>query len=108
MEDFDGIGKHRATDNGAPVDSSGAVPAVGMGGFNGAGALSMALAERPEVALCFARKWLRFGLGRIESQKDVTSLRALVASNQGGASLREVMVGLTGTYAFTHRAAPTN
>jgi hypothetical protein len=106
-EDFDGIGVHRTTDNGLPVDSSGSVPAIGITSFDGAAALSVALADRPEVGLCFARKWLRFGLGRLEDQKDETSLRALV--NLGGSgSLHDVMVGLASTYAFAHRAPPTN
>jgi hypothetical protein len=106
MEDFDGIGEYRTTDNSVPVDGSGAVPAIGIGAFDGAAALSAALADRPEVQLCMAREWLRFGLGRLEGQQDVTSLRALVDLGKGGASLHAVMVGLTGTYAFTHRAAP--
>jgi hypothetical protein len=106
-EDFDGIGVHRTTDNGLPVDSSGSVPAIGIDSFNGAAALSVALADRPETKLCLARKWLRFGLGRLEDQQDETSLQALV--NVGGSgSLHDVMIALASTYAFGHRAPPTN
>jgi hypothetical protein len=108
MEDFDGIGRHRTMDGDLPLDSSGSVPAIEIGAFNGAAALSLALAERPEVQLCFARKWLRFGLGRVEGQEDETSLNALVNIEKSGASLHDVMVGFTGTYAFTHRAAPAD
>jgi hypothetical protein len=106
-EDFDGIGVHRTTDNGLPVDSSGSVPAIGIDGFNGAAALSLALSDRPETKICLARKWLRFGLGRLEDQQDQTSLQALVNVG-GGGSLHDVMVALATTYAFGHRAPPTN
>jgi hypothetical protein len=108
MEDFDGIGQHRTMDGALPLDDSGSVPAIGMGDFNGAAALSEAIADRPELQLCFARKWLRFGLGRLEGQDDESSLAALLQAQQGGATLHDVMVGITGTYAFTHRAPPPN
>jgi hypothetical protein len=108
VEDFDGIGMYRTTDNGLPVDTSGSVPAIGIPSFDGAAALSVALADRPEVELCFARKWLRFGLGRLEDQRDATSLRALVDLGRGGRALQDVMLALTGTYAFAHRAPPAN
>jgi hypothetical protein len=104
MENFDAIGRFRTTDNHLPVDSSGAVPAIGIGDFDGAAALGEAIADRPELELCFARKWLRFGLGRLESQLDETSLLGLVDLLRNGGTLRQAMVGLTGTYAFSHRA----
>src|SRR5262249_13385911 len=88
-EDFDGIGVHRTTVNGLPVARSGSVPAIGIESFNGAAALGVALADRPEVKLCMARKWLRFGLGRLEDQQDETSLRALV-DVAGNGSLHDI------------------
>jgi hypothetical protein len=108
MEDFDGIGQYRTMDGPLPLDTNGSVPAIALSGFNGAAALSMAIADRPELQLCFARKWLRFGLGRLEGQQDESSLTALINMEKGGGTLHSVMVGLTGTYAFTHRAPPAN
>ena len=106
MENFDPIGRVRTTDNNLPVDASGALPTLAVDGLDGAASLSGAVAERDELLVCFGRKWLRYGLGRSELQADATSIRKIVDKARSNASIRDAMVALTQTYAFTHRAEP--
>jgi hypothetical protein len=106
MENFDPIGQVRTTDNGQPIDATGSVPSLNITGLDGGASLGIALADRDELRLCFARKWLRFGLGRMESQTDVTSLRPLVDMARQQSTLKDMMVALSRTYAFSHRAVP--
>jgi len=104
MENFDPIGRVRTTDNNLPIDASGGIPSFGVQGLDGGASLAAALAENDEMRLCFGRKWLRYGLGRSETQADATSIRAVVDKTRQNATIRDAMVSLTQTYAFTHRA----
>jgi hypothetical protein len=104
MENFDPIGRVRTTDNNLPIDATGAMPTFGVTGLDGGASLSAAVAQRDEMLICFGRKWLRYGLGRSETQADATSIHAVVEMTRNSASVRDAMVALTQTYAFTHRA----
>ena len=106
MEDFDGIGQHRTTDNGQSVDTSGAVPALSLpaGQISGAAALSRALADNPELASCFARQWFRFGLGRLDGPADARAVHELTAQLSARKSLAQMMTSLVASFPFRHRA----
>jgi hypothetical protein len=104
MENFDPIGRVRTTDNNLPIDATGGLPTLHVDGLDGGASLSAAIAQRDEMLVCFGRKWLRYGLGRSETQADATSIRAVVQMTRNSASIRDAMVALTQTYAFTHRA----
>jgi hypothetical protein len=108
LENFDAIGKLRDTDNGLPVDATGSIPGMGVTGLDGGASLSSAVADLDELRVCFAREWLRFSLGRQESQADVTSLRPIVDLARGGAPMQDLMVALVKTFAFSHRAVPAD
>ena len=104
MENFDAIGRVRTTDNNLPIDATGSMPTFNVTGLDGGASLSAAVAGRDETLICFGRKWLRYGLGRSETQADATSIKAVVELTRNSASIRDAMVALTQTYAFTHRA----
>ena len=106
LEDFDAIGAHRTTERGQPVDASGGIPSLSVSGVTGGAAMSMAVAGSDELHVCFARQWLRYTLGRRESQADATSLRVITDASRSGASLRQVMLSVVTTFAFTHRVLP--
>jgi hypothetical protein len=107
FEHYDAIGGWRAMDGGKAVDSSGFLDLGGQKKpFNDAMELSALLAQAPEVRECMARQWLRFALRRHETPGDTASvLSALGAFGKSGYDLRELMVALTQTRAFTHRTA---
>jgi hypothetical protein len=104
FEEFDAIGRHRTKENGRTVDATGGAPAIGAadGSLVGGAALARAVAESPEAVSCFARQWLRFSLGRLETGGDDESLAAVEAALAAG-SLHDALVSITATSAFTFR-----
>jgi hypothetical protein len=59
------------------VDASGTLTtSAGTRRFVGMVDLAALLARDPQVQECVARRWLRFGLGRIETEADRSSLEA--------------------------------
>ncbi|HEX5660038.1 MAG TPA: DUF1592 domain-containing protein [Polyangiales bacterium] len=80
FEQFDAIGAYRTTENGKPVDSSGEVVQGGSdinGKFGSSMELVQKLAGSSEVKECVATQWLRFALGRVESDADQCTLDKL-------------------------------
>jgi hypothetical protein len=104
FEEFDAIGQHRTTENDRPVDATGGAPSIGAadGTLVGGAALARAVAESPEAVSCFAKQWLRFSLGRLETDSDEDSLAAVEAALASG-SLHDALVSITTTSAFTFR-----
>ena len=77
MENFDGIGAHRTTMAGAPVDASGELPDGTQ--FTGVGELSTALGADHRFTDCFTEKMFVYALGRGDERADhceLTRLRA--------------------------------
>jgi hypothetical protein len=105
LENFDATGHYRTEEHGQPIDASGSVPELQIDGLVGGAALGAAIADRAELAVCLASHWLRFGLGRLETQADMTSVAA-VADAARGRPLQQAMVELARTFAFRHRAIP--
>jgi hypothetical protein len=105
FENYDAIGAYRTTENGKPVDATGVLQlASGEIRFNNAIELVKALARAPETADCMTRQWLRYGLRRREVDGEKPSYAALRAGFQAsGFDMRELMVALVRTKAFTHR-----
>jgi hypothetical protein len=105
FENYDAIGGYRTTENGKPVDASGALRlASGEIKFKNAVDLVKALAKAPETADCMTKQWLRYGLRRREIDSEAPSLAALGNGfKSSGFDVRELMVALTKTKSFTHR-----
>lgn len=81
FEHYDGIGAWRETDNMKPVDASGEVvdanePALD-GPYDGAPALLSRLSTSRQVHDCMATQWYRFAQGRVETEGDACSLKAV-------------------------------
>lgn len=104
FEEFDAVGQHRTEENGRAVDPTGGAPAIGKddGTLAGAADLARAIAESPEAVSCFARQWLRFTLGRLETDTDDASLTTVEEALAAG-SLKDALVSITATSAFTFR-----
>jgi hypothetical protein len=104
FEEFDAIGQHRTEENGRAVDPTGGAPSIGKddGTLAGAADLARAVADSPEAVSCFAKQWMRFTLGRLETDTDEDSL-ATVEEALASGSLKEALVSITATSAFTFR-----
>lgn len=105
LENFDGVGRWRDTENGQVIDASGEVTGMADGKFNGALELARKLSKSEEVASCVVEKWFTYGYGRepvaAEDDCSVDFLkREFVAS---GHKFRDLIVALTKTPAFRYR-----
>jgi hypothetical protein len=109
FENWDGIGAYRTMDHGTKVDSTGTVQLTsGPFQFTSAIDLLPVLAKDQGVRDCLATQWLRYTLRRHEGAGDMASLAtARQAFEKSGYDLRELIVAITKTKAFTHRT-PSN
>ena len=106
FEHFDGAGKYRQLDGANAIDSSGSVTLDGqLASFADASELSTELAKSPTAQHCFARQWLRYAIDRFEQDADSAAAGYLESSySQGGLDTRALIVAITRTLPFTHRA----
>jgi hypothetical protein len=105
FENYDAIGAFRTTEQGKPVDSSGLVPLPsGDIEFSKGIDFIKALASTAELRSCVTRQWLRYLLRRPEVPEEDGSIKALGEAFQASDwDVRELLVAVTRTRAFTHR-----
>jgi hypothetical protein len=109
FEHYDAVGRWRDTENGQPIDATGAL-VVGdvQGTFDGAIELGARLARSKDAQSCYVGNWMTFAYGRREGPQDACSRRLLMedfARTDG--SVRELLVALTQTEAFLTRPLTT-
>ncbi len=109
FENYDGIGAYQTSDGGKPVDATGSIELDGsQKPFQNAIELGKHLGASRQVADCMARQFLRYALRRKETLGDQPSLAAAGdAFTKESSNLRELIVALTKTRAFTHRTPST-
>jgi hypothetical protein len=71
LEQFDGSGEYRATENGAPIDTSGTFDGKE---FKDAAGLGQVLHDDPNVPACLVKRVLGYGVGGRLRQKDASLL----------------------------------
>jgi hypothetical protein len=102
LENYDGIGAWRETDDGFPIDPSGQL-AEGPA-FTDATGLLRAIQSDPRVPECLARQLMTYGLGRGLSGTDLCHVRDVTtAFAAGGHSLESAMIGIATSPVFTSR-----
>jgi hypothetical protein len=108
FEYFDGAGNTRSDDRGHPIDASGSVSipsAAETFSFQNATELANELAASPSAHECFAKQWLRYAIDRFEQSTDTAAVAYLAKSYEdAGLDTRDLMVKVTQTLPFTHRA----
>ncbi len=107
MENYDGIGKYRTTEDKLPIDASGQL-ADGTS-FSGALELAAILARDPRFARCFAQKLTTFALGRRPIlPPDAAWIDHLSGTARGGSgAVRAFIHALVMSEAFRSRRAGT-
>jgi hypothetical protein len=105
MENFDGLGRVRELDNGAPVDTTSQYPFVGgLQSFQEAPALMQLIAENEMAHECYSRYIASYGLGRTLAEADHALVRSLAAESLGqDASTKDLVLALIGSPAFNTR-----
>jgi hypothetical protein len=106
LESYDGIGAWRTMDAGRPVNTK---VTYGIGdqtlSLGGATDLTTALATNERARRCATVEWLRFALGREDSDADTASLAdAHAAFAAKDYDLRELMVGIARSRTFRFRS----
>jgi uncharacterized protein DUF1592/uncharacterized protein DUF1588/uncharacterized protein DUF1585/uncharacterized protein DUF1595/uncharacterized protein DUF1587 len=109
FESYDGIGTFRTTDNGAAVDTSATVTLDGQPrAVADARGLLAVMATSDEVQTCFARQWLRYGLGRLDTAQDLTSLDAAASAFKSSMrDIRELVLAIATSPTFRYRTPGT-
>jgi hypothetical protein len=106
MEDFDGIGRLRDSDNGVPVDASGEVrfTKASSGTFTGGAQLAQRLAGSADVNACVNRQLFRYTMGRLDMPDDACVLdRTRKAFEGRNNDVREIIISLIGSEDFVRR-----
>lgn len=109
LENYDELGRYRATENGLPVDASGEIvnasePSLD-GPFSGARELSERLATSSHAQACFITQWYRYGMGRVEQNVDLCSVRQIYDGfSASGGNLKSILLGIVTSDAFRYRS----
>jgi hypothetical protein len=106
LENFDGVGKYRTSDEFGTIDNSGTLnTAKGPMMFNGVSGLTAILANDTRFVPCVLQKMLTFSIGRDFSKE--ADLKAALATAAGGpnASLRAALEAVVLSDAFRSRRA---
>ena len=105
FEDFDGVGRHRTSDNGQPVDTTGSYPfAEGTESFSDSAELMQLVAGGTQAHQCWAKKMASYALERdmVDTERPLIESLGAVSLASGG-SLKQVMLALAKSDAFrTH------
>lgn len=110
FEGFDGLGRARTTDNGAPVDTRGSYRfTAGRREFAGAAELMGLLADEPQAHACYAKNLMSYALQRdlIETDRWHISEMAAISATQDRSrdrSIKAMIVALVRSPAFHLRA----
>jgi hypothetical protein len=110
LENFDGVGQWRDTENGKPIDASGVFPTEldVAGPFNGPVELAQKVASSQDARKCFSKKWLSFAYGRVLSDADACTQAQLEnAFRDSGGNVKALLLAATQTDAFLYLPAPT-
>lgn len=81
LEVFDGVGKHRTTENGAPIDTSGALDGVSFGNHI---ELGRAFAGSPLLGPCLVDNLYRYAVGREPILGERSMLRRIAKEFETG------------------------
>jgi hypothetical protein len=107
FENYDPLGRYRETDNGFPVDASGAYPLDGMQqSFANALELVQLLGDSAAAHRCYARNWLSYLYGREAASTDAALLDELATNSRDqDMSTKELIASLVQSESFLTRAA---
>ncbi len=113
LENYDGSGRWRTTENGAAIDASGEILNVQdpntMGPVTDAADLSRRLSTSTDVQACMIENWTTYALGRrLDDELDACTMLDLEeAFADSGGDLLELMVDITLSDAFRFRTIGT-
>jgi len=110
LESFNAAGHYQTTDNGLPIDASGAIYGTDVDGpFNGGVALSAALSKSEVVHHCATQELVRYALGRAPVEAEEPTIDALAtAFMTSGGDIRALLVAVATSPTFRTRLVEEN
>ncbi|MEL6107844.1 MAG: DUF1592 domain-containing protein [Planctomycetota bacterium] len=105
LDQYDAVGRWRATIEGEPVDAAGRLPDGQV--VEGVGQLEAGILRRPELFVtALVKKLMTYALGRPVTHADGPEVRRIVANAAAnGYRFSDLIVGITRSKPFTHRTA---
>lgn len=98
LENYDGVGAYRTTENGVDIDAASDLDGVA---FDGAASLGAAVRDHEGVPACLVRNLYRHAAGHVETDGEEASLLAIEhAFVKSGYRLREALVEIVASDAF--------
>jgi hypothetical protein len=105
LENFDGIGRQRATEAGADIDPAGTLDGVSFSGPEG---LAEAIANHPNFDRCLVRNLYRYAVGHVETAGEKPTIDALTAwYSEHGRRIRPILAAIAQSPAFRRASEPT-
>jgi len=99
FENYDAVGKFRTMENGQTIDATGTL----------AGTAAAISAASSVAQACYAKTWLRYAFGRVESAGDACAVGVLAQSlAKDDYKVTDLLVDLTRTRAFMYRSPASN
>jgi len=105
LENFDQVGRHRMTDGGKPVDTSGTMATAGdlTGPFASGADLLAKLGQSPDIRGCFAQKYFEYAAWHAVVAQDQCSLDPLKKAFIPSGDLRELVTTIATSDSFRMR-----
>ncbi len=107
LENFDEVGRHRTTENGVKVDTSGVMKESGdLDGPFAAGAdLLQRVSSSQTVKSCFAQQYFEYALARKMAAEDACSLKGVSGTFATSGDLKGIVVSIVNSDSFRLRAS---
>jgi hypothetical protein len=105
LENFDQVGRHRLTDGGKPVDTSGVMTAAGdlTGPFANGAELLGRLGQSQDVRGCFVQKYFEYAASHVMAPQDQCSIDPLKKAFIPSGDLRELVTTIAISDSFRLR-----
>jgi hypothetical protein len=106
LEHYDAVGRYRDTENGKLVDSTGELIATDVDGpLDGVGALANRMNRSSQVSACYATHWIRYALGRSESDADRCAIKRIQDGFNSSTKVTDLLIAIATSDAFVRQVA---
>jgi hypothetical protein len=105
LENYDAAGHYRTSENGLPIDATGAIHGTDVDGpFDGGVALSEALSRSASIDRCASDQWFRYAFGRAPVDVEMTTVEMLAQQfRESGGDVRALLTDVTTSPSFRLR-----
>ena len=108
FEHFDGVGRYREEEGGAPIDATGEMVLARdfalNGPYDGTNELVDLLVNADEVRECYIEQWMTFAFGRALTEAEACSLEGMTqAFTAEGGVIKELLIDIVLSDAFRFR-----